>query len=205
MTELRDKEASQGECGVSDDVRRRFAGTAVGFCRIHTTEDLDGRVTLDVVLLTQIRLRCAVDLDQRDVFFLELGGSCLILGSKGFAVTAPRREKFRKHKRMLFYEVLERVLSQRDNVRFGVRSERGARKAGARKAESEPLKLLHGECNGKQRYKKPKDEEIDKGGVSTVRLAVADESSVNGAHGLGRLAPGPGIRQKIGLNVAGGG
>jgi hypothetical protein len=44
------------------------------------------------MLLAEVSLFCAVDLDDLDVLLLERGSSLLVLGRKRLAVTAPRSE-----------------------------------------------------------------------------------------------------------------
>lgn len=72
-----------------------LALTLVGGDGVEATEDLEGRVTLNAMLLAQLGLLSAVDLGELDVLLLEGGGSLLVLGGKGLAVTAPRGEDWR--------------------------------------------------------------------------------------------------------------
>lgn len=74
------------------DLRSSLALASVGADVLSTTEDLEGRVSLDTVLLAEVGLLSAVDLCELDVLLLERGGSLLVLGSEGLAVTAPRCE-----------------------------------------------------------------------------------------------------------------
>lgn len=68
----------------------------VGRDVVGAAEDLEGGVALNAVLLAEIRLLSAVDLDELDVLLLEGGGSLLVLGSEGLAVTAPGSEDYRR-------------------------------------------------------------------------------------------------------------
>lgn len=68
----------------------------VGRDGVEATEDLEGRVALNAMLLAQLGLLSAVDLGELDVLLLEGGGSLLVLGGKGLAVTAPRGEDWRR-------------------------------------------------------------------------------------------------------------
>lgn len=71
------------------DQRVGLALTAVGRDVVEATEDLQGGVALNAVLLAEIRLLCAINLDELDVLLLQCGGSGLVLGSERLAVTAP--------------------------------------------------------------------------------------------------------------------
>lgn len=67
----------------------------VGGDDVEATEDFEGRVTLNAVLLAQLGLLSAIDLSELDVLLLEGGSSLLVLGGKGLAVAAPRGEDWR--------------------------------------------------------------------------------------------------------------
>ncbi len=82
---------------------------------VKTTEDLEGRVTLDAVILAEIGLLSAVDLGEPDVLLLESGSSLLVLGGEGLAVTAPGSEDYKNETRwsvpiplLLFLETCKR-------------------------------------------------------------------------------------------------
>ena len=66
-----------------------LALTAVGRDVVEATEDLQGGVALNTVLLAEFRLLCTIDLDELDVLLLECGGSGLVLGGERLAVAAP--------------------------------------------------------------------------------------------------------------------
>lgn len=73
-------------------VRDQAVGLAlstVGRDILGAAEDFEGGVALNAVLLAQILLLCAVDLDEGDVLLLKCGSRRLVLGSKCFAVAAP--------------------------------------------------------------------------------------------------------------------
>lgn len=92
-------EDRDGGKGLLDHVGGDGTGLAlalVGGDGIEATEDLEGRVTLNTVLLAELSLLSAVDLGELDVLLLEGGGSLLVLGGKGLAVAAPRGEDCRK-------------------------------------------------------------------------------------------------------------
>lgn len=69
-----------------------LALSTVGRDILGATEDLEGGVALNAVLLAQICLLCAVDLDEGNVLLLKCGSRRLVLGSKRLAVAAPWRE-----------------------------------------------------------------------------------------------------------------
>ena len=74
------------------DSRSSLALATVGADVIRATEDLEGRVTLNTVLLAEVGLLGAVDLCELDVLLLEGGGGLLVLGGEGLAVTTPGSE-----------------------------------------------------------------------------------------------------------------
>lgn len=59
---------------------------------VKATEDLQGGVALNTKLLAQIGLLGAVHLNELDILLLQGGGSLLVLGGEGLAVTAPGGE-----------------------------------------------------------------------------------------------------------------
>lgn len=67
----------------------------VGSDVLEATEDLEGGVTLNTVVLAEVGLLSAVDLGESDVLLLEGSGSLLVLGGEGLAVTAPGSEDCR--------------------------------------------------------------------------------------------------------------
>jgi hypothetical protein len=69
-----------------------LALAAIGRDVLRAAEDLEGGVALDAVLLAEILLLSAVDLDERNVLLLQRSRSRLVLGRKGLAVAAPWRE-----------------------------------------------------------------------------------------------------------------
>ena len=73
-------------------IRLGFPRDAIGSDVVGATEDLEGGVALNAILLAQLGLLCAVDLDERDVLLLECCGRLLVLGRERLAVTAPRGE-----------------------------------------------------------------------------------------------------------------
>ena len=69
-----------------------LAGTSVGRDDVKATEDLEGGVALNAVVLAEISLINAVDLGKLDVLLLESGGSLLVLGGESLAVATPGSE-----------------------------------------------------------------------------------------------------------------
>lgn len=70
-------------------LRRCLALALVGGDVLQTTEDLEGRVTLNTVLLAELRLLCAVNLDELDVLLLQGRGGLFVFWGEGLAVAAP--------------------------------------------------------------------------------------------------------------------
>lgn len=85
-------DGGQGLLGHVRDEAVGLALAAVGRDILGATEDLEGGVALDAVLLAQVGLLGAVDLDEGDVLLLERRGGRLVLGGEGLAVAAPGRE-----------------------------------------------------------------------------------------------------------------
>lgn len=75
-------------------IRSRLPGARVGSDVVEATEHLECWVTFDAVLLAEIGLLGAVDFDERNVLFLQSGGSLLVLWSQSLAVAAPRCKDF---------------------------------------------------------------------------------------------------------------
>lgn len=71
------------------NLRRSLALASVGSNVVEATEDLEGGVALNTVLLAEVGLLSAVDLGKLDVLLLQRGGSLLVLGGEGLAVAAP--------------------------------------------------------------------------------------------------------------------
>lgn len=69
-----------------------LALATVGGDVVKALEDLEGGVALNAVILAEVSLLSAVDLGELDVLLLEGGGSLLVLGCEGLAVTAPGGE-----------------------------------------------------------------------------------------------------------------
>ena len=63
----------------------------VGGDVLWAAEDLEGRVSLNTVLLAELRLLCAVDLDELDVLLLQGCGGLFVFWGEGLAVAAPWR------------------------------------------------------------------------------------------------------------------
>ena len=74
------------------NLRSSLALAGVGGDVVGATEDLEGGVSLNAILAAELGLLCAVDLGELDVLLLKGGGSLLIFGGEGLAVTAPRSE-----------------------------------------------------------------------------------------------------------------
>jgi hypothetical protein len=70
------------------DLRICLTLTGVGRDVLLSTEDLESRVSLNAIILAELRLLCAVNLDERNVLLLEGCGSLLVLGSESLAVAA---------------------------------------------------------------------------------------------------------------------
>ena len=87
LGDLRD--GGQSLLGHVGDQRVGLTLTAIWRDAVEAAEDLEGGVTLNTVLLAEILLLCAVDLDELDVLLLQCRGSGLVLGGKGLAVAAP--------------------------------------------------------------------------------------------------------------------
>lgn len=77
--------AWQGQC----NIRSSFSLALVGSDVVKATEDLEGGVALHTVLLAEVGLFCAVDLDELDVLLLQSGGRLFVFWGEGLAVTAP--------------------------------------------------------------------------------------------------------------------
>jgi hypothetical protein len=77
------------------NLRSSLALASVGANVLRATENLEGRVTLHTVLAAKVSLFCAVDLGKLDILLLKRGGSFLVLGGEGLAVTAPWGEDCR--------------------------------------------------------------------------------------------------------------
>jgi hypothetical protein len=75
-----------------DNLRSSLALASVGGDGLEAAEDLEGRVTLNAILLAEVGLLSAVNLGELDVLLLEGGGSLLVLGGEGLAVAAPGSE-----------------------------------------------------------------------------------------------------------------
>ena len=78
------------------DLPSSLALARVGSDVLEATEDLEGGVTLNAVVLAEVGLLSAVDLGESDVLLLEGSGSLLVLGGEGLAVTAPGSEDCRE-------------------------------------------------------------------------------------------------------------
>lgn len=77
-------------------LRSSLSLAIVGSVVASTTEDLEGRVSLNVEVLAEISLLSAVDLGELDVLLLEGGGSLLVLGGEGLAVATPGSVDWKK-------------------------------------------------------------------------------------------------------------
>jgi hypothetical protein len=73
-----------------------LALAGVGSDVLKATEDLEGGVTLNTVILAEVGLLSAVDLGESDVLLLEGSSSLLVLGGEGLAVAAPGSEDCRR-------------------------------------------------------------------------------------------------------------
>lgn len=89
--------------------RRRLPSPLIRLRILQATEDLDGRISFNAILLAQIRLLCTIDLGQRNALLLELGCRLLVLGRQSLAVAAPRREELREHEIVRRDEFLEGI------------------------------------------------------------------------------------------------
>lgn len=78
--------------GESWDLRSSLTLARVGLDVLEATEDLESGVALNTVVAAEVLLLGAVDLGESDVLLLEAGGSLLVLGGEGLAVTAPGSE-----------------------------------------------------------------------------------------------------------------
>lgn len=89
------------------DLRRSFSSALVRLDVVKTTEDLDGRIAFDTVLLAQVGLDGTVNLGQGDVLLFQLCGSFFILWCQSLAVATPRRKEFCEHEVVSRDEVFE--------------------------------------------------------------------------------------------------
>ena len=80
------------------NLRSGLALASVGSDVLKATEDLEGRVTLNTVVLAEVSLLSAVNLGELDVLLLQGGSSLLVLGGEGLAVAAPGSEDWRRAK-----------------------------------------------------------------------------------------------------------
>ncbi|KAI6760212.1 hypothetical protein HG531_013413 [Fusarium graminearum] len=103
------------------DLPSSLALTGVGSDILKATEDLEGGVTLNAVLLAEVRLLSAVNLGEPDVLLLEGSGSLLVFGGKGLAVTAPGSENYGGDKIVGLDELVKCVLGKLANIGVGSR------------------------------------------------------------------------------------
>lgn len=80
----------------SVDLPSSLALAGVGSDVLEATEDLEGGVTLNAVVLAEVGLLSAVDLGESDVLLLEGSSSLLVLGGECLAVAAPGSEDCRR-------------------------------------------------------------------------------------------------------------
>jgi hypothetical protein len=80
----------------SVDLPSSLALARVGSDIIEATEDLEGGVTLDALVSTEVGLLSAVNLGELDVLLLEGRSGLLILGGEGLAVATPGSKDCRK-------------------------------------------------------------------------------------------------------------
>lgn len=73
----------------SVSLRSRLALALVGGDVFKATEDLQGGVSLNAILLAQLRLLCAVNFDELNVLLLQGRGGLLVFWGEGLAVAAP--------------------------------------------------------------------------------------------------------------------
>lgn len=98
----------EGEYGTGD-LRRRLSGTRICLDVVRAPEDFDGRISLDSIVLAEITLGRAVDLDQRDVLLFQRCCGLFVLGSESLAVATPRSKELGQHQIVLgdkFFKVV---------------------------------------------------------------------------------------------------
>ena len=78
------------------NLRNSLALALVGRDVVQATEDLEGRVALNAILLAEISLLSAVDLGELDVLLLQRRRSLLVFRGKSLAVTAPGGEDWNR-------------------------------------------------------------------------------------------------------------
>ena len=88
-------------------IRWSFPCTAVRGDLVRPSEDLEGRVSLNTIVLAQITLLCAIHLHQWNVLLLQCRRSLLILGRKSLAVSAPWCKDYVDTLVMYFWRRLE--------------------------------------------------------------------------------------------------
>lgn len=71
------------------NVRGCLSLALVGRDVLRATEDLESGVALNTILLAEIGLFCAVDLDELDVLLLQGSGSLFVFWGEGLAVATP--------------------------------------------------------------------------------------------------------------------
>jgi hypothetical protein len=79
-------------------------------------EDLQSRISLNTMCLTQVRLFNAVDFGQLDALFFEYSGRLFVVRSKRLAVPTPWREEFDEDEFLRVNDRLEVGGSQVDDI-----------------------------------------------------------------------------------------